>query len=355
MNKIDNFDLFYEGIKTKDLSSIPGKEPGESDYISDVTRRAKTRLGIEGEREGDFGGISRAGSTLMSELSNSQRLSRGHEKELENLATEIIKMQFGPLLDYYKIKLDIQFSSGPQIRRFIDDRYSKRRGDEPTGKQTPVVRARGADFSMLIHEAVKGIWRVLSMRSVPADKEIAKAIESQFGLMDEPDDWKYGPEIAADLRDFVNQNPKTDKFQNVREEVWLYMCDEKKIPTDQFLNFMKGILSKTQEARIKMDRIIDEIVDKLEKREKYLRDLEKYNLEMKEYERKMEEYGRKMSEYKKKTGSQQKEKPELKTTKSPEETKDYSKMTQRELNTELSSALDAKDFEKAKEISQYLK
>jgi hypothetical protein len=203
---------------------------------------------------------------------------------------------------------------------------------------------------MLIHEAVKGIWRVISMGSVPKDPLLAKAIESQFGLSDEPDDWKYGPEIAADLRDFVNLNPKTDMFKNVREELWKYMIDENTLPTGEFLDLMKGILAKTPEARVKVDSLIDKVIEKLQKRAKYLKELEEYNRKMVEYEREMEEYNRKMEAYNKMQGMK-------KIPKKQEETKtiDYSEMTQRELNDELSKAIDARDVETMKTISQYLK
>ena len=96
-----------------------------------------------------------------------------------------------------------------------------------------------------------------------------------------------------------------------------------------------------------MDEIIDIIVDKLEKREKYLRDLKEYEFKMKEYERKMEEYNRMISQQ-----------PSAIPT-GPEPVKDsepdYSKMSQRELNDALSQALDKRDFATVEKISKYLK
>lgn len=350
-NRINNFQIFLEGIKTKDLSSIPGKGPGERDYIADVTSRAKRRLGIEGEREGDPRSIMGAAGPLMGELGRSQSLSRGHEKELEELATEVITKLYKPLIDDFNIKLDIKFSNGSEIRRFIDEKYKKQKPNDPTKKLSPVVRARGVDFSMLIHEAVKGIWRVMSMPSVPKDPEIAKAIETQFGLMDEPDDWKYGPEIAADIRDFIFENQKALKFENLREYLWIYMIDEKNIPNDEFLQLIKGILSKTPEARLKVDQMIDKVIETVEKRDKYLKDMERYKKEMEEYERKMAEYNRKMEGYNRKKSME----PPTVKTKEEIKPKDYSQMTQKELDYEISKALDAGDRKKFEEISKYLK
>lgn len=342
--KVSSFKLFQEAMGIEDLSSIPGKGEGERNYLSDVTRRAQERLGLRGEFEG------RVGQQLMQAFGQSLNLSRGYERQLEELATQVITDLYKPLIDHYNIKLDIKIASGPEIKRMLDAGFAKQKStiqNQPS--QTPIVRARGADFSMLIHEAVKGIWRVLSMGSVPTDPQLARAVESQFGLRDEPEDWKYGPEIAADLRDFINENPKVDLFQNVREEVWKEMVDERKIPTQEFLDLMKGILSKTQEARRKIDSIIDNVIKKLESREKYKRDLEEYERQMKEYERQMEEYNKKMQQFKQKGGM-----ISLAPTSKETEELDYSKMSKRELDAELSKALDAKDFEKAKIISDYL-
>jgi hypothetical protein len=349
-DKLRSFNSFLEGIKTKDLSSIPGKQPGERDYIADVTARAKERMGIGAEREGDMGSIHRSAGPLMAELGRSQALSRGYERDLERLATQVITDLYKPLIDYYNIKLDIRIATGPEIRRMLDEDMAKQKEEGPKPKsQRPIIKARGADFSMLIHEAVKGMWRVISMGSVPKDPEIAKAIESQFGLADEPDDWRYGPEIAADLRDFVNQNPKTDLYKNVREELWKYMIDERNLPTEKFLDLMKGILSNTREARIKVDSLIDIVIEKIKKREEYLEELADYERKMAEYEKQMAEYNKKMEEYKK-------GQPIPRITKKEEpEVIDYSKMSQRDLNDELSKALDNRDMETVKIISKYLK
>ena len=345
MSQIKKFNLFLEGMKARDLSSIPGKLPGERNYLADVTARAKERMGISGEREGDMGSIHRAAGPLMTEMGRSQSLSRGYEKQLEELAYDVIYDLYNPLIEAYKIKLDIKFASGNDIRRMIDAGYAKELGNKPSDieNKTPVVKARGVDFSMLIHEAVKGIWRVLSMRSVPKiDVELAKTIEKEFNLMDEPDDWKYGPEIAADLRDFINENPKTDSYKNVREEVWIYMVDPNNISDDKFLSLMKGILSKSPEARRDIDRIIDIVIRGIEKRDEYLRQMEEYEIKKAAWEKRQAERAK-----------QGTAKPQI-PAKQEKVVIDYSKMTQRELNDELSKALDDRDMETVKIISQYL-
>lgn len=345
-NQIGGFQNFSEAIRTRDLSSIPGKIPGEEDYITNVTNRAKTRLGIEGEREGNIG---IAIEPLMRELRKSQSLSRGYEEELSQLAERVIIGLYKPIIDSLDIKLDIKFETGPAIRRMLDDGFANIKPLDTTLELSPTIKARGVDFSMLIHEAVKGIWKVMSLGKVPDDPELALAIEKEFGLSDEPDEWRYGPEIAGDLRDFINENPKVNNYNNVRERVWRYMVNENNLPNDDFLFLMKGILSKTPEARKKIDSIIDIVIIKIQKIDQYAKDLAKYNFEMAEYERKMEERN------KRKKTPESPQFPQFNVKKETRIKGDYSQMSQKELSDELSKALDARDFATVEIISQYIK
>ncbi len=242
----------------------------------------------------------------------------------------------------------------------------------------PVLKARGIDFSMLLHEAVKGLFEILSLMGLPvvknddnetdeeATKKLLNMIYSNTGIGDEPQDFKYGPEIAADLRDFVNQNDKIDLYPNVREELWKTMIDKDTMSTDDFISLMRGILSKTPEARTKVDRLINKVIEMI-KNEK--EGLDQYNREMDDYERKMKEY------------SQEKEHPEFAEEDEPEseidklvrqslakkedddEPKqkagkkeiDYSTWSQKDLQNEIDDALDSENFDKVRLLSKYLK
>lgn len=230
---------------------------------------------------------------------------------------------------------------------------------------TPILRARGVDFSMLIHESVKGLFEILSLAGLPqgeTEEETKKMLNTIYlntGLSDEPQDFKYGPELAADLRDFVNENNKVDLYPNVREELWKLMIDKETLKTDDFLNLMRGILSKTEEARRKVDHLIDKVIEmiKIEKEEE-----DKYNREMDEYERQMKEY-----EEEKDKPQFTEEEPEsdidklVKKSLYGEEEKeetgevDYSTWSQRELQDEIDAALDAGDYKKVSMLSQYMK
>jgi len=284
-NRIYSFFSFNEAVRVKDMTSIP------KGYLDSVTQRAKTRLDIANQPEGGYG-AGQAGSEMMSNFSRSAQLSRGHEKELEDLATRVITKLYKPILDFYDIKLDIKMSTGPEMRRFIDSGFRKTDANEgpSPGKTRAVIRARGADFSMLIHETVKGIWRALSQNAGSGDRELDAAVESQFRLSDEPDEWRYGPEVAKDLKDFIFVNPKVEIYDNLPEELWRYMINPQVLPSEEFLNLMSGILDKTPTARKQIDELIDVVIERVGERDLWLKQEYEYQAQEEEYRKKKAAY-----------------------------------------------------------------
>lgn len=151
---------------------------------------------------------------------------------------------------------------------------------------TPVIKVRAIDFSMLLHEAVKGIYELIASLSAPGEgaspDEIHDAETVKYNvssMADEVDDFKTGPEIAADFRDFLNENPKIDKINNMREYVFGKLCDPNYIEAGDFLELFRGILNKTASARKKVDSIIDDILSELSD---YENELDNFNSEEKE-------------------------------------------------------------------------
>jgi len=217
---------------------------------------------------------------------------------------------------------------------------------------TPILRARGIDFPMLLHESVKGLFEILSLCGIPTDPRSAKVALSETGPRDEPEDWKYGPEIANDFRDFVNKNPKVKEYTNIKEELFRMLIDENTMPTKEFLELFRGILSNKPFARRKIDRMIDEIIESIE-------EMERYNREMEQYKKDLEEYNKQMvawEEYQRTKGIQD-EPEEIEDSEElgDIEEVDYSKMSKREIQELIDSALDSGDFSTVKQLSPYLK
>ena len=211
-------------------------------------------------------------------------------------------------------------------------------------EKTPVVKAVGVDFPMLLHEAVKGIFQLLGLEGLPEDESVARTVLMNTGLSDEPEDWKYGPRIANDFFAFLNENERIDEIPNLREEFVRTILDRETMETKDFLELVKGILTKTPEARAKVDSMIDDLINDLD----YDNQMKKYEEEMADYERKMKEW-----EESQKSGGATEKPSEIEQLQNKQ--KDFSDMSQGEIQSMIDDAIDAGDFEKVRMLSQYLK
>jgi hypothetical protein len=222
--------------------------------------------------------------------------------------------------------------------------------DEIMSSGSPIIRARGIDFVMLIHETVKGIYELITSRGIPQDMKLASNLFLNTETFeDEAEDFRYGPAIAASLRDFINANRKTDSFPNVREFVFGKMIE---MEAESFLRLMKGVLMKTPEARTQIDRLIDEVIDELEGFEKDSSDYEMSKRfdqpEERTPEFNDEEEESEIDKLVRQTLSKEEPKPVQK--------KPYDEMTMAEIQKEINDAVEEENYELAGELTRkYLK
>ena len=221
---------------------------------------------------------------------------------------------------------------------------------EEVQETKPRVRARGIDFPMLIHETVKGIYELIASIQFPAEgaseEEIKMAQTVKLNVSsfeDEAEDFRTGPEIAADFRDFINENPKAE-HPNMRAFIFGKMMNSDYISDADFLQLFRGILNKTPEARRKIDEMIDEINKELNNYELgQVIDVEEPSYDFDDnggYEEDED------------TMMPGKAEPEV----SQQEAEiDYSELTQRELTELIDDALDKGDFKRVEMLAQYMK
>ena len=242
-------------------------------------------------------------------------------------------------------------SSEDFAKRILDDLAN---GDEPDEEDkeefaeevqgaTPRIRARGIDFPMLIHETVKGIYQLIASIQFPAEDaskeeiEMAQTVKLNISSFeDEAEDFRTGPEIAADFRDFINVNTEA-KHPNMRAFIFGKMMDSNYISDVDFLKLFRGILNKTPDARIKIDEMIDEVNKELNQYELgQVIDVEEPNYEEEEEDTMI-------------PGRAEQEVPQQQSE------IDYSELTQRELADLIDVALDKKDFKRVEMLAQYMK
>ena len=207
---------------------------------------------------------------------------------------------------------------------------------------SPVFRIVGVDFVMLIHESVKTVYEYLSTPGISSDPEIAQIVKQQTSsFADEADEFKYGPEVAAELRDFINVNPKVDRYPNTREFVYISLME---MDAEDFLFLMKGILSSTPKARKDIDAMIDDFISSMEQYEK---ELAEWEMSQKYAEEEYEE-GEEESEIDKlirMANSGEEKEPEA---------IDPSQLSNSQIKDLIDDALDRRDYKEVERLSKYL-
>ena len=192
---------------------------------------------------------------------------------------------------------------------------------------------------MLLHETVKGIFELIAAVSQPGmdadEKEIEMAETVKINVSsfeDEAEDFRTGPEIAADFRDFINENVKSSYTPNMRAFIFGKMMDPNYMTTDDFLSLFRGVLNGTPDARRKIDDMIDEVIQ-----------------ELKEYE-----LGEALPGYDDNDEYELPEETPVIDDVEDEEV-DYSQLPQRKIQELIDDALDSGDYDEVKRLSQFLK
>ena len=198
---------------------------------------------------------------------------------------------------------------------------------------TPTINALGTDFAMLLHETIKGIYELIASVAIPDDEETAVTIIMNTDtLADEIEDLRYGPEIAADLRDFINEFPETADIPNLREHVFGKMMA---MDAKDFLELMYMILNEDPKAKPVVQEFVDEISEEINRYE-----LGQAGIDNDDDYEPGEKYG---------------ETPVSASAQTEPEEIDYSELSRREIEKLIDKALDAKDYDTVRDLSKYLK
>jgi hypothetical protein len=168
---------------------------------------------------------------------------------------------------------------------------------ENTNYKKIVITAVGIDFPMLIHEAVKGVFRLLASGSIKLDRELANAIKSATtSFKDEAEDFRYGVTAQRMFNLFINACKDSDKYSKMRARVFAQLALDKdrggKYTDKQFLDITKSLFStfdiegsqiilnkdRFQKSKAKKD-IEDLITDIVKLEDEYAEEIKKWEAE----------------------------------------------------------------------------
>jgi hypothetical protein len=220
----------------------------------------------------------------------------------------------------------------PQMVNAMETDYDE---DEETGDTKPKIKVRALDLVMLIHEVVKGIYELIAAKAIPEDSVMANKILSKTdSLTDEQQDIRYGPYIATDLRNYLNEHFEKIMIDyqgdNVKELIYGELV---MLPASEFIDVIKGMLSNDTTVTLrKIKKIVDDVVSTIDN-----------------YYKKST-----MSEFEYEDDEDVLDLPVKEEPKKEFTDKDYKNMGQNELKYQLDLAIDNGDFELAKKISKFI-
>lgn len=234
-----------------------------------------------------------------------------------------------------------------------------------------VINAVGIDFPMLIHESVKGIYRLLASGSIKKDDEIAKAIKAYTtSFEDEAQDFRYGVTAQKMFNLFINKCKDSDKYSQMRARVFAKLALDKdrggEYTDKQFLDITKSLFStfdiqggeiilnqdKFEDSKAKKD-IEDLISDIVKSEDDYAEELRRFEAEQELDKFSQQDYKEEEEEFV--DDSEIEDDIKSLISKTTEKEEDLSELTPRELQELIDDALDAGDIDEVKRLSPYLK
>lgn len=222
------------------------------------------------------------------------------------------------------------------------EEFQDQEDEETHSDEVPVIVIRGLDQAMLFHEAVKGIYGLINQGGLAHldDETISKVFMNTDTAQDEVQDLKRAKLTAADLRDFIQSFPELDDMPNGREYVWGKMIDATVLPDQDFLELMKLIFDSAPLYRIKSDNEpeyseteIDLANQSMPRAKSIVQNL------IKLIQQELAEWADSQDE------------PEF-SVDIP--TRDESELSKSEIQKMIDAALDARDFEEVRRLSQYM-
>ena len=229
------------------------------------------------------------------------------------------------------------------------------------GEATPTIHARVLDLPMLVHETVKGIYELIAAGAIDPDREVAqKILDATDTLTDEQEDIRFGPFIAKDIRDYVNQVadkvPGANNIPNLREFVFGKLVE---MPAKEFVEIVTAMLMKEEWPARTIKNFISDIVDEF-KDYAYRQSMPSAAYDedipgVEDFDDEDDDHDELMNLLSTPKPSQPKQAPQQPSKPSPEDlNKKLVSMSKGELNIMLNKAIDDEDWTLAQQIQQML-
>ena len=197
--------------------------------------------------------------------------------------------------------------------------------------EKPKIIAQGIVFPILLHELAKGVMELMSLWSLPKDKNVRDYVTDKTDHLDaETNDIRLGQYIWSK---FVEQIPVDNQ-----EVISLTFNKLQLLTTNEFNSVMSGLANDSEEAKSTVRELANEAIEEI----------------------RQEEYEEAIGQYSDDDPSDDEDdvldqEPPTDEPVEDEGEVDYSTWSKSELESAIDDALDAGDFDLVSTLSQYLK
>lgn len=131
-------------------------------------------------------------------------------------------------------------------------------GNEEVDRNTepPTIKARGVIFPVLVHELIKGVMEIFALQGLP-EVGAEEVMKSEDVPEKEVWDLRLGPQIWDRIRSQFPEDVLVD--ENKRELQSYLLTAIFQLPANEFLVFMKEVLTGTEQGKQFMSQLMDGI------------------------------------------------------------------------------------------------
>jgi len=126
----------------------------------------------------------------------------------------------------------------------------------------PTIKATGLMFPILVHELYKGVMEYVSAHGLPSDPDMAdEVLGAEDTLPAEVWDLRLGPVIWEKFRDAYPQELLTNDDNKLIQHYLYFRIIS--LEAQEFLDLAKKMLSGSDEGKVLVKKLVDEIVQQL--------------------------------------------------------------------------------------------
>lgn len=152
-----------------------------------------------------------------------------------------------------------------------DDQFGDDDGDQMDSSK-PTIVAQAVNFPALVHEVIKGAWKILTAHG-QSEKNVYNQVKQYENTLEkEVWDLRLGPAIWNRIRESIPEEVLIENDKKLQNYLFMNIF---KLPTKEFLVFMKEVISNSNNGKRLMSNMVESIKQML-RNEDYEQSMEQF-------------------------------------------------------------------------------